>query len=208
MPREKNTVVMTVIDVGKRASIEAAVAQMLGIADGLQNIGKDIIAPTILNLRARVLFPMLQKLREYPGAPRHPLRWKSEKQRKYVMMLLRERGEEGGYKRTFKLRKGWQYSIDVDTKTGDVKLRVWNEAESYDPIKKKPVRYMPFVQGNIGLGESDRSAQRYAAPIQPFHRDTGWNPAAPIIQTAFREAEAEIGRIYEVRLTQLAKKIA
>lgn len=205
MPRKKNTIITKLIDAGSAESIEQSVAGMHGIATGLREFGKKVAPALTLNVRAKAVTPMIQELRRYPGKPHHPLRWKSQKQRRYVMMLLRATGQEDGYKRTFKLARGWQYSVTVDS-DGSMTLRVWNEAEFHDPITGITTRYMPFVQGNIGLGTSDRSLQRYDAPIQPFHKDTGWNPAAPIIKKYTAIAKEESVRIYEFRLTNLVLK--
>lgn len=81
------------------------------------------------------------------------------------------------YKRTYKLRRGWVGS--VTTRGASVRILFDNA-----------VPYRRFVQGLIGLGVSSASLKRYTAPIQRYHLETGWRPAAPIIArhvTAMRE---------------------
>lgn len=151
-------------------------------------------------ITSRFLLPMLDELKQYP--PRKlgmKINWTSPNQRKYVMMLLRaqaiERGIENptgrdlAYERTGELGRKWQAVAEVSTgQKGIIRLRTWNDAKRYDPIKKKSREYERFVQGGIGTGLSRRSIRRYEKPIQQFHTDREWPVAYPIIQRYYREA--------------------
>jgi len=205
MPRKKNTVVTTLIDVGNIKSIKQGIDSMERLADGLKHLNKLVATPLRINIKAKVMVPMLKELRHYPGRPHHPLRWKSNKQRRYVMAMLREIGQEDGYKRTYALARGWRYDITT-LSNGSMVMRVWNEAESKNPFTGVKTKYEPFVQGSIGLGQSKTSAARYRAPIQPFHQDTGWPEAQPIVAKYTQIAREETVWIYIVRLTALAKR--
>jgi hypothetical protein len=66
--------------------------------------------------------------------PRYPLKWKSEKQRRYVMALLR-RTNNLPYQRTGELAKGWRVNV-VTAREGGVILAVNNTS------------YAQFVMGD------------------------------------------------------------
>lgn len=100
----------------------------------------------------RVINRMLTELRDEPGPPKYPLRWKSERQRRYVMAKLSEEGNLP-YKRTHKLSKSWRADV-VFTDEGGTFSVSNNDTSSI------------YVQGDYQ---------------QPFHLDTGWPAAAPII---------------------------
>lgn len=95
---------------------------------------------------------LLKKLRQYPGPPSYPIRWKSERQRRYVMAKLR-RENNLPYTRTGQLRQGWTVEANITVNGGDI--LVYNE-----------VPYARYVQGD---------------DAQPFHLDTGWVQAGPVI---------------------------
>lgn len=54
-----------------------------------------------------VTAPALRTLQTPPGAPRYPLRWRSARQRRYVMAKLRREGNLP-YRRTGRLARSWQ----------------------------------------------------------------------------------------------------
>lgn len=97
---------------------------------------------------------ILDSLRAYPGKPRYPLRWKSERQRRYVMAKLRKENNLP-YRRTGKLAQGWRV---VSNTRGDIgEIAILNSTA-----------YTRFVQGD---------------DAQPFHLDTGWPQANPLFAT-------------------------
>lgn len=142
-------------------------------------------------LKRKVFSNMLRQLKKEPPPAKRPIQWTSERQRRYVMMLLTRLAEENGdddigYKRTHKLRDGWRYSIE--TKGYRMTITVENTAEAYDPIKGEYRKYAPFVIGNYGVGISPRSVKRYEKPIQQFHLNTGWKPAHVVINKSIDKA--------------------
>ncbi|MGB1285113.1 MAG: hypothetical protein ACPG7F_01155 [Aggregatilineales bacterium] len=67
---------------------------------------------------ARRVLPQLQV---DPPRPRYPLRWKSPKQRRYVMMILRKRAtnkDDIRYRRTGRLIAGWDVETETDNQGG------------------------------------------------------------------------------------------
>jgi hypothetical protein len=94
---------------------------------------------------------MLKELSTEPGKPRYPLRWKSARQRRYVMAKLRREGNLP-YQRTHKLARGWR--VDTKATGNEGYMRVYNDVPS-----------AVFVQGDFA---------------QPMHLDTGWPQAAEV----------------------------
>lgn len=62
------------------------------------------------------------RLRTEPGKPRYPLRWKSEKQRRYVMAKLR-RQNNLPYRRTHRLVNSWQVTVLSDNQGGLIEVK-------------------------------------------------------------------------------------
>lgn len=93
----------------------------------------------------------LDELKRTPGPVKYPIRWKSERQRRYVMAKLR-RENNLPYRRTGRLSAGWK--VFSNTRGYISEIAVTNDVD-----------YMPFVQGDFA---------------QPFHLDTGWPQFAPI----------------------------
>jgi hypothetical protein len=221
MPRKKNVVSTKIIEAGDVTSMLEVAGWARKTGKELDKFRRDVVTPLKYNIRARAMLPMLIELRVYPPKrdSNTPVRWKSEKQRKYVMMLLRAKStykydadgkkvvktDQLPYQRTFKLKRGWRYELIEDNKRGGIRVKVWNDAESYDPIKNETRPYHRFVTGDIGLGVSTRSVRRYMAPVQPFHKDTGWNPAYPIIQKYILLARQEAKSIYKKRIERIVK---
>lgn len=94
---------------------------------------------------------IIRELSTEPGSPRYPLRWKSDRQRRYVMAKLRREGNLP-YQRTHKLAKSWRADIRATGAEG------WLEIRNDTPDAR-------FVQGD---------------DVQPFHLDTGWPQAAEV----------------------------
>lgn len=107
-------------------------------------------------LRSRIV----ERLAAEPGTPQYPIRWKSDKQRRYVMAKLREEGNLP-YQRTHALSEGWKAVVEQDGSGGI--MTVTNPS----PIAR-------YVQGD---------------DAQPFHLDTGWKQVGDVISDARVEAE-------------------
>jgi hypothetical protein len=103
---------------------------------------------------------MLADLRKTPGRPHYPLRWKSDKQRRFVMAKLRAEGNLP-YQRTGKLEAGWYVEFEPDASGG--LFVVGNDAA-----------YARYVVGD---------------DAQPFHLQTGWVQGADVVSDYRVEAE-------------------
>lgn len=88
---------------------------------------------------------LLRDLKTEPGSPKYPLHWKNRRQKRKVLMLLREQGNLP-YTRTHELIRQWTVKMQSNLVGGRL------EIENDSPV----VRY---VQGEWQ---------------QPFHKDTGW----------------------------------
>lgn len=107
-------------------------------------------------LRSRVV----ERLATEPDRPQYPIRWKSDKQRRFVMAKLREEGNLP-YQRTHALSKGWKAAAEQDGEGGIMTVS-----------NKSPIAQ--YVQGD---------------DAQPFHLDTGWSQVGNVISDARVEAE-------------------
>jgi hypothetical protein len=153
-----------------------------GFTSLVQEVGREVWEPIIPR--------MLDDLREYPGAPSYPIDWTSERQRLFVLALLRRqaiergdftRGPRGGivitdlrYQRTFDLREGW--TAEVVTSGSGVILRVGNSAGA-----------VKFVVGSLNF----RSLGEAREPQQRFHADR-WQLAAETVRFWFAVAQKEM----------------
>jgi hypothetical protein len=120
----------------------------------------------------RLRDPMLAALKFYPAPPNYgygKFPWKSARQRRYVMMLLK--GKK--YERTFGLRKAWR--VYIETTNGRLVMSVVNT----DPSAQ-------FVIGRL----NQRSRVEAALPVQPFHARR-WRLGVDIIKPYFEKAVAD-----------------
>lgn len=105
----------------------------------------------------------LRKLTMIPGAPVHPIRWKSARQRK-AFFASDGFGKGIPTQRTYKLLQGW-HVVYVRSGDGGV-LSLTND----EP-------YMRFVQGS---------------DAQPFHLDTGWIQRSDVVDDFVRESSQQV----------------
>lgn len=110
----------------------------------------------VSRLRSRIL----DDLQQDPGPVHYPIRWKSERQRRFVMAKLRSEGNLP-YERTGALQAGYRI-VAIDDGEGGI-LQVTNN-----------VPYANFVVGD---------------DAQPFHLDTGWRQVGTAIANYREEAE-------------------
>jgi hypothetical protein len=109
---------------------------------------------------------IIRELSTEPGKPRYPIRWKSQRQRRFVMAMLRRIGQaDTGYIRTHRLSQGWTIVLDDITASTGV-FRIVNNN-----------RAVPYVQGDFA---------------QPYHLDTGWPQAAPVIRKYEDQLQSEV----------------
>lgn len=109
---------------------------------------------------------MLGRLREEPSNPQHPIRWKSEKQKR-AYFVTDGFGRGIGAPRTHALSEGWKVDIDG---SNFFSMDVYNTQD-----------YTRFVEGE------DK---------QPFHIDTGWLDANPILRDESERFEDVIIETY------------
>lgn len=112
------------------------------LADSPRKIGE--IAQKVA--RSRSAQAMLVDLKTEPGKPTYPLRWKSERQRRFVMAKLR-RENNLPYRRTHDLSRAWRI-VALIPELGVAEIILVNDTP-----------YAQFVQGQYQ---------------QPYHIDTGW----------------------------------
>jgi hypothetical protein len=105
---------------------------------------------------------LLQELQDTPPKPTYPLRWASDKQRKFVMAKLRAEGNLP-YRRTGKLAAAW--TVDID-----------RNGSTFAMVVQNPATAAPFVYGS--LAQNRTAALRFQ---QPFHQDTGWQAATDTV---------------------------
>lgn len=117
---------------------------------------KTVYKRAVGRLRSR----LLADLKQEPGSPVYPIRWKTRRQQRYVMAKLKREGNLP-YERTHKLANAWKVDVYADGDGGILEAR--NETP-----------YLEFVQG---------------VWQQPFHIDTGWNYYGNIISDYRVEAE-------------------
>jgi hypothetical protein len=137
-------------------------------ARSLPQVVETVGRPVVEQLRA----PLLAALSFYPVPPNYgygKFPWKSEKQRRYVMMLLK--GQK--YQRTYGLARAWQ--VTVDAQSGRLVMTIINT----DPSAQ-------FVGGRL----NQRSRAEALLPQQPFHSPR-WRPWIDIIAPFFEKAKAD-----------------
>jgi hypothetical protein len=100
----------------------------------------------------------LAELQKEPGKPQYPIRWKSDKQRIYVIIKLRKAGNLP-YTRTHAYVRAWGIRQDLTPSGGSVSIQNSSGIER-------------FVQG---------------MDQQPFHIDTGWRNSSLVIRDAQEE---------------------
>lgn len=128
----------------------------------------------------------LSHLQVEPGTPKYPLKWASEKQRRFVMAKL-TRENNLPYRRSHDLSQAWEVIIKIE---GGV-LRF---------IIENPAPQAKFVYGSLAKDVS--AAARFQ---QPFHRQTGWQQASVTARYWLQVFQDEFTKRYRVRLAQFGK---
>lgn len=193
-----------IIDAGDTEALTREVRRLYGVSDKIQrDWQKQAGAKATTQINRKVSGVMLRSLRKYP--PRKlgmRIRWKSAKQRRYVMMLLRKNGDIP-YRRKGIYKRGWKYKLTMDDK-GSITLKVTNDAQQPD-LNGKPNFYARYVGGDIGFGQGASSASRYMKPKQPFHKDRGWPDSYRIIQRAHVKMQNIVMLVYTEALVDIAE---
>ena len=137
--------------------------------------------PSVIEGSIRDLTPsLLSTLRTYPPKPRYPLRWASDKQRRKVMALLREKGNLP-YSRSGNVARAWRVETERNAEGNTVIAEVMN-----DVIGDEGQTYARYVYGD---GDFKGNS---IYPQQPFHQDTGWQPITPVIENWANEIHKDI----------------
>lgn len=189
MALKKNVVVKTVLNFSDIDSFNSVLAMLEDGKTYFRLGGKLLIENMQRDIEREYLEPLLTKLRKYPPKRKKgdKMRWKSERQRRYVMMMIAK--GEISHDRTGALKRGWQADVTLDFGAKNLlTVRIQNTAKQRVG-KGKGQPYAQYVMGSIGLGKARRSQQRYKRPQQPFHQDTGWKLAYEIIQPAVFDIE-------------------
>lgn len=129
--------------------------------------------------------PLLRRLGEQPGAPVYPIRWTSERQRRYVMALLRA-NDNLPYRRTGQLSRSWKHTLRLLPQSGIITVF-------------SGVPYARYVTGGL-----DTEGDNRYTPQQEFHRRTGWRPAQPVIREAYRDIYDDVLRGWTEQLRRNA----
>lgn len=107
----------------------------------------------------RVAPEALADLRREPGPVKQPIVWASDAQRRYVMMIYRQKGIKDGYERSHQLSQAWTF------------VAVF-EGQIFRAVIENPAPQAKFVYGS--LAQSRAAALRFK---QKMHAATGWQDA-------------------------------
>lgn len=164
------------------------------VSADLENLAGEIGAKKVFNAISRDVLPSIeraldQRLKLEPGPPNRPLRWKSRRQQRFVMWLLKQQAIERGtypddisYWRTGRLSSSWHAETQLDGAT--VHILIENNAQA--PIKT----YEGYTTGGQYYAEFV-----YGPHQQPFL--TKWPLAENVIQETGELIEARLYDLYE-----------
>lgn len=158
---------------------------LIAFVDQFDDVAFEAFEETVADIQPA----LLAELRDTPGKPKYPLRWASDKQRKFVMAKLRAEGNLP-YQRTGKLAAAW--TVDIE-----------RNGSTFAMVVQNPATAAPFVYGSLAQNRS--AALRFQ---QPFHQDTGWQAATDTVafwQNAVNEDFAQnLNKIAQVRFRRRA----
>ena len=106
--------------------------------------------------------PMLRALQQQPGPVKYPIQWTSEKQRK-AFFASNGFGRGIGTPRSGAMAAAWE-------------VRFIETPGSFQIVVINPSKAVKFVEGSLAKNAS--AAARFQ---QPFHKNTGWIAASPIV---------------------------
>lgn len=121
---------------GKLAALVNVVSHAPFFVDG-------IVRQAVINDISPAILPEAQA---EPGPVAKPIEWASEKQRRYVMLMIRRGLIPAPYIRTHALSQAWAFGVKTESNSTTITLA--NSASKF-----------PFVEGENQ---------------QPMHRNTGW----------------------------------
>ena len=169
-------------------SLTIDMAALDGIDQYLDEI-KQIAEEESVNAYLKYVAPVMAELTKQIAPPNYPIQWTSDKQRKFVMALLRRKARELGlpddapinYQRTGDIQDNWETKIKI-VPTG-TRMEFTN-----------PTPYTKFVFGSL----NQRSLSEARQTQQGFHADR-YPLAAAVIGDGFASMKQEIE-------TQIAKR--
>lgn len=131
-------------------------------------------------VQVKYVDPLISDLRKYPpDKDRTTLtKWKSDRQRRYMMWLWKNRKANLPHERTGDFGRGWKGETKALSRGTGISIAIEN-----------PSPAAPYIVGAVGIGEAASTIKAYEKPIQPFHKDTGWKPAHSRIKPVVKEAE-------------------
>lgn len=131
---------------------------------------------------------LLRQLRQEPGKPHYPIRWTSERQRKYVMAKLRRMGQIP-YQRTGALVAAWEVNVNIQQVS---RIEQWR-VEVLTFLTKLGIGSPPTAPPASVIVEVSNSSEieQFVTGIhqQGYHQDTGWYYAPTVLDKAFRQVE-------------------
>src|SRR4030042_4001946 len=135
----------------------------------------------------------IKRLAQEPGPVKYPIRWTSERQRRYVLGFVLKRDAQGNIVPTQRSGKVREWAVFVDHDALDkirsfaFQLRLF--LASLDPGKLGRLASPPN-DGVLIAFKSNVPYQRYVTGLnqQGFHTDTGWLYSPDIIRGAIVEA--------------------
>lgn len=213
MARRSNVIQRIVLRIDDRRTIERAIMQIGGTRRELQKLGAAELETIARYLKTAIGTPLIRRLKIYPPVRgNEKVRWASLKQKRYVLMLLRKKAKAEGhpndikYRRTGDFGDAWVCEFKVDKKRGTITMIVENTAERRNNKTGQMQKIQPFITGGLGLGKSKSSIRNYMKPMQPFHKDTGWQPSHPIVQEYEGKAQVKAQDLYQGRVERIVRK--
>ena len=92
------------------------------LEDALERAPKTIQATVDGPIMTRLNDTLLTQLRTAPGPPRYPLKWRSEKQRRFVMAKLRRENNLPYKRKSPGLVDGWELETAFEVDSGGISL--------------------------------------------------------------------------------------
>lgn len=165
------------IRIGNIYEIEA-IDELAHFVDDMENTNQEMLQET----RDEIAPHALGELRTQPGPAKKPIEWASDKQRKFVMAKLR-RENNLPYRRSGKLSRMWVVEVRGNTIV----------IENQSAISK-------YVYGS--LAQNRQQALRFQ---QPFHKNTGWQPATDTASFWLDAAQEVYMKKFDNRLRDFAR---
>lgn len=167
------------------ARLRLDVSPLDGWVDFLDNVDERV-AFAGERVRNVIESPLLDELKTTPGAVKYPIMWTSEKQRR-AFFATDGFGRGIPTQRSNKMVNAWV--LDTSARKGRFTLKLTNTTG-----------YSQFVVGKIDF----RSRNAAIAPMQGFHRNTGWLPVVDTISFWFDVATEE----YNTQIRELLNEAA